>query len=144
VAGVITAATTVLTSLTAIGQAFNAAVDLLPIPSKIRSFLKLYGKKTFESVDKVQLDALERGSFISKYDLISLGLYVLITTLVYGYVQANGFPRFFDPAVFATVIPPTLISVGIVSITSELTAAVCAQNTTEPTGSSCCNSNDRA
>lgn len=127
VAGVVTAATTVLTSLTALGQAFNAAVDLLPIPSKLRSFLKLYGKKTFESVDQVQLDALERGSFISKYDLISLGLYILISTLVYGFVQANGFPRFFDPAVFVAVIPPTLVSVGIVSITSELTAALCAQ-----------------
>jgi hypothetical protein len=127
VAGVVTAATTVLTSLTALGQAFNTAIDLLPIPSKLRSFMKLYGKKTFESVDKVQLDALEKGSFISKQDLISLGLYILITTLVYGFVQANGFPRFFDPSVLAVVIPPTLISVSIVSVTSELTAALCAK-----------------
>jgi hypothetical protein len=127
VAGALAVATSLLTSLSTLGQAFNSAVSRLPIPDKLRSFMKTYGKKTFESVDKVKLDALEKAPFISKEDLISLGLSILTLTLVYGYVEANGFPRFFDTSVLAVVIPPTLISVGLVSITGELSAALCAQ-----------------
>jgi hypothetical protein len=120
VAGALTAATTVLTSLTAIGQAFNSAINTFPLPEKLKSFLKLYGKqcinKKFQSVDKVQIAALKKTPFISRQDLASLGLVILITTLVYGFVQANGFPRFFDPAVLAVVLPPTFVAVSLVSV----------------------------
>lgn len=133
VAGVLTGAITLGTSLTAIGQAFNAAITTFPLPEKLKSFLKLYGKqcinKKFLTVDKVQIAALEKAPFMSRLDLASLGLVILITTLVYGFVQANGFPSFLDPAVLAVVLPRTVIPVSLVSVTGQLSDALCTRTT---------------
>lgn len=128
-AGVLTGALTLGTSLTAIGQAFNAAITTFPLPEKLKSFLKLYGKqcvnKKFLAVDKVKIAALEKAPFMSRLDLASLGLVILITTLVYGFVQANGFPSFLDPAVLAVVLPRTFIPVSLVTVTGQLSDALC-------------------
>jgi hypothetical protein len=127
VAAAATAATALLASLGGLGQSFNSAVSKLPIPDKLKEFLKLYGEKIFETVDKVKLEALEKAPFITKGELAALGISALIMTIVFGYVEANGLPRFLNPSVLAAIIPSTLLSACMVSIAAELSEALCAR-----------------
>jgi len=123
----ITATVAALASLGGLGQSLNSAVSRLPLPDELKEFLKLYGEKIFETVDKVKLEALEKAPFIAKGELAALGISALIMTIVFGFVEANGLPRFLDPSVLAAVIPATLLSVCMVSIAEELFEAFCAR-----------------
>jgi len=123
----ITATVAALASLGGLGQALNLAVSRLPLPDELKEFLKLYGEKVFETVDKVKLEALEKAPFIAKGELVALGISALIMTIVFGFVEANGLPRFLDPSVLAAVIPSTLLSVCLVSIGGEVFEAFCAR-----------------
>jgi len=116
-----------LASFGGLGQSFNSAVSKLPIPDKLKDFLQLYGEKIFETVGKAELEALEKAPFITKGDLAALGISALIMTIVFGFVEANGSPRFLNPSVLAAVIPSTLLSVCLVSIVGELSEALCAR-----------------
>jgi len=127
VGAVVTAATAVLVSLGGLGQAFNSAVSKLPIPDRLKEFLQLYGEAVFETVDKAKFEALEKAAFITRGDLAAFGISVIILTIVFGFVEANGLPSFLDPSVLVAVIPSTLLSVTIVSISEELIEALCAR-----------------
>jgi len=122
----VTATATVIGS--SIGQSFNSAVSKLPFPEEIKQFLKFYGEKIFETVDKAKLAALQKASFITKGELTALGISTSVVTIVLSFVEANGLPRFLDPSVLATVIPSTLLSVCIVKVAGELFEALCARN----------------
>jgi len=124
---VVTAATAALASLGGLGQSFNSAVSKLPIPDELKDFLKLYGEEIFETVDKIKLETLEKAPFITKGELAALGISALITTIVFGFVETNGFPHFLNQSVLAAVIPSTLLSVCIVSIAGVLSEALCAR-----------------
>jgi len=127
VGAAVTAATAALASFGGLGQSFNSAVSKLPIPDELKDFLKLYGEEIFETVDKMKLETLEKAPFITKGELAAIGISALIMTIVFGYVEANGLPRFLNPSVLAAVIPATLLSVCIVSITGVLSEALCAR-----------------
>jgi hypothetical protein len=127
VGAAVTAATAALASLGGLGQSFNSAVSKLPIPDELKDFLRLYGETTFETVDKVKLEALEKAAFITRGELAALGISVLVTTIVFGFVEANGLPRFLNPSVLAAVIPSTLLSVCMVSIAGVFSEALCAR-----------------
>ena len=127
VGAAVTAATAALVSFGGLGQSFNSAVSRLPIPDKLKDFLQLYGEKMFETVDKSKLEALEKAPFITRGDLAAFGISALIMTIVFGFVEANGLPRFLEPSVLATVIPSTLLSACLVSIAEEISEALCAR-----------------
>jgi len=127
VAAAVTATTAALASFAGLGQSFNSAISKLPIPDELKEFLKLYGEKIFETVDKVKLEALEKAPFITKGELAALGISALVTTIVFSFVEANGLPHFLDPAVLAAVIPSTLLSACMMSIVGELSKALCAR-----------------
>ena len=118
---------TVVIALTAflvsIGPAFNSAVANIPIPKQIKSFLKIYAASLFQKVDKIKLELLKKMPILTKKELSSLGISVLLLTIVYGIVEANGFLNFLNPEVIATVIPSTFISSGIVVITKVFSDA---------------------
>ncbi len=126
IAAAVTTTATVLGS--GVGQSFNSAVSKLPFPDEIKQFLKFYGEKIFETVDKAKLAALQKASFITKGELAALGISTSVVTIVLSFVEANGLPRFLDPSVLATVIPSTLLSVCIVKVTSELFEAFCTRS----------------
>jgi len=126
-AAAVTAVTAALASLGGLGQAFNSAISRLPIPDKLKDFLKLYGEKIFETVNKAKLEALEKAPFITKGELVALGISALVMTIVFGFVEANGLPRFLDPLVLVVVIPSTLLSVCMVSVAGEISEAFCAR-----------------
>jgi PKD repeat protein len=121
----VTTATTVVGS--GIGQSFNSAVSKLPFPDEIKQFLKFYGEKIFETVDKAKLAALQKASFITKEELAALGISTSVVTIVLSFVEANGLPNFLNPSILATVIPSTLLSVCIVKVTGELFEAFCTR-----------------
>jgi PKD repeat protein len=127
VGAAVTATVAALASLGGLGQSLNSAVSRLPIPDELKEFLKLYGERIFETVDKVKLEALEKAPFIAKGELVALGISALVMTIVFSFVEANGLPRFLDPSVLAAVIPSTLLSVCVVSIAGELFEAFCAR-----------------
>jgi len=127
VAAAVTAVAAALASLGGLGQSFNSAISKLPIPDKLKDFLQLYGEAIFETVDKVKLETLEKAPFITKGELVALGISALILTIVFGFVEANGLPRFLNPSVLVAVIPSTLLSVCMVSIAGELSEALCAR-----------------
>jgi hypothetical protein len=77
----------------------------------------------FQKVDKVRLEALQKIPFLTKSEYASLGISVLLLTIIYAIVEANGFPNFLDPAIIATVIPSTFLSSGIVVITKVVSDA---------------------
>jgi hypothetical protein len=113
--------------LAALGPSVNAAIMNLPIPSQLRSFLKFYGASLFQKVDKVKLEALKKAAFISKEELLSLGISVLVVTIVYSFVETNGLQQFLNPSILAVVIPSTFVSVCIVSFTKVFSDAFCAK-----------------
>ncbi|MFC1488190.1 choice-of-anchor L domain-containing protein, partial [Thermoproteota archaeon] len=119
----VTAATVIVTVL---GPAINAAIMSLPIPSQLRSFLKFYGASLFQKVDKVKLKTLEKAPFITKDELIALGISISLVTIIYSFVQTNGIQQFLNPSVLAVVIPSTFASVCIVTITKVFSDAFCA------------------
>ncbi|MCK4481918.1 PKD domain-containing protein, partial [Candidatus Bathyarchaeota archaeon] len=123
----VTATAAAIASLGGLGQSFNSAVSKLPIPDELKEFLRLYGEEIFETVDKVKLEALEKTPFITKGELAALGISALIMTIVFGFVEANGLPRFLNMSVLAAVIPSTLLSVCMVSIAGELSEALFAR-----------------
>ena len=125
VAGTAVTATTAL--LAGLGRSFDSAISRLPIPDQLKQFLKFYGEKLFETVDKAKLEALQKAPFITRGDLAALGISALIMTIVFGYVEANGLPRFLEPSVLATVIPSTLFSACLVNVAGELSEALCAR-----------------
>jgi len=127
VGAAVTAITAALASLGGLGQTFNSAVSKLPIPDGLKDFLKLYSEKTFETIDKAKIEALEKAAFITKGELAALAISALVMTIVFGFVEANGLPRFLNPSILAAVIPSTLLSVCIVSIVGELAEALCAR-----------------
>lgn len=73
------------------------------------------------------MEALEKASFITKGELAALGISAFFMAIVFGFVEANGLPRFLDPSVLAAVIPSTLLSVCMVIIAGELFEALCAR-----------------
>jgi hypothetical protein len=124
---VITITTAVWTRLGGLVQFFNSTVSKVPIPDEFKDFLQFCSGKIFATVDKTELEALERAPFTTKKELAALGISILIMTFVFGFVEANGLPNFLDPWVFATVIPLTLISVCMISFAGELSEFFCAQ-----------------
>lgn len=127
VAAAVTATTAAIASLGGLGQSFNSAVSKLPIPKPLKDFLKIYGKALFKTVGKVKLEALEKAPFITKGELATLGISVLVMTIVFGFVEANGLPRFLKPSVLAAVIPRMLLSVCMVRIVKEFSGVLCAR-----------------
>jgi PKD repeat protein len=121
----VTAVMAALANLGSLGQAFDSLVSKQPIPDKLKGFLKLYGKSLFETIDKVELEILERTAFITKGDLVSVGISILILTIVFGFVEANGFPHFLNPSIFAAVIPSTLLSACMGVIAKEFSEVLC-------------------
>lgn len=113
--------------LTALGPSVNAAIMNLPIPSQLRSFLKFYGASLFQKVDKVKLEVLEKSSFISKEELLYLGISVFVVTIVYSFVETNGLQNFLNPSVLVVVLPSTFVSVCIVSFTKVFSDAFSAK-----------------
>jgi hypothetical protein len=127
VAAAVGATVTAATALAALGPAFNSALSNLPIPKQLVSFLKFYGASLFQKVDKVKLEALKKLSFITKAELVYVGISVSIITVVYSFVAANGFPAFLEPSVLGIVIPSTFFSSCIVVITKVFSGIFCAK-----------------
>ncbi|MDH7557671.1 MAG: PKD domain-containing protein [Candidatus Bathyarchaeota archaeon] len=123
----LTAITSLLTNFSELGQSFNSAVSRLPVPEQLKEFLKFYSEKLFETVDWVELEALRKMPFYTVNELATFGISALTVTIVYSFVETNGFPGFLDPAILAVVIPSTLLSVCLVFIMSEFFEAVCAR-----------------
>jgi PKD repeat protein len=119
--------TSVAVAVSGIGQSSNSAVSKL-IPDWIKKFLKFYGEKVFETVDKAKLAALRKASFITKGELAALGISTSVVTIVLSFVEANGLPNFLNPSILATVIPSTLLSVCMVKVTGELFEAFCTRS----------------
>ena len=114
--------------LTNIGPTVNSAITNLPIPKSIKSFLKFYGASLFSKVDKIKIKALESSSFFTNVELISLAISVLLTTIIYGIVEANGLSNFLNPSVTLMVIPSVFLSVGIITITKVTSNAFWAKS----------------
>jgi hypothetical protein len=110
--------------LVTLGPTFNSFVSNLPIPKPIKSFLKFYGGSLFKKVDKIELEVLDKAPFLTKAELLSLGISVSLLTIIYALVEANGFANFLNPAVIMTVIPSTFLSVGIVNFTKLFSDAL--------------------
>jgi len=111
-----------------IGPTINSAISNLNIPKPIKSFLKFYGGSIFSKVDKIKIKVLENSPFLTKGEIISLIITILLTTIVYGLVEANGFSNFFNPEIFAMVIPSILLSSGIIAITKVVANAFWAKS----------------
>ncbi len=122
----LTAITSLLTNFSELSQSFNSTVSRLPIPEQLKEFLKFYSEKLFETIDRVELEALRKMPLYTVNELATFGISTLIVTIVYGFVETNGFPSFLDPAILAVVIPSTLLSVCLVFIMNEFFEAVCA------------------
>jgi len=127
VAAAVTAITTALASFAGLGQSFNSAISKLPIPKPLKDFLKIYGKALFKTIDKVKLETLKKAPLITRGDLAALGISALVMTIVFGFVEANGLPRFLKPSVLAAVIPSTLLSACMVRIVKEFSGVLCAR-----------------
>ena len=110
-AGIVTA---ILAVLVSIGPSFNAAVEKIPVPKHIKTFLKIYAASLFQKVDKAKIELLQKAPLLSKSEYASLGISVSLLTIIYAIVEANGFPNFLNPSIFATVVPSTFLSSGIV------------------------------
>lgn len=123
--GVGVAAATAL--LAGLGPSLNSAISNLPIPKQLRSFLKFYGASLFQKVDKVKLSALEKAPLITRGELAALGISIMIVTIVYSFVEANGLQQFLKPSVLAAVIPSTFFSVCVVTVTKVFSDAFCAR-----------------
>jgi hypothetical protein len=108
--------TAIIAFLVSIGPAFNAAVEKIPLPKQVKTFLKIYVAGLFQKVDKIRLQALQNAPLLTKGEYASLGISVSLLTFVYAIVEANGVPNFLNPAIFAAVVPSTFLSSGIVVI----------------------------
>jgi hypothetical protein len=124
VGAIVVALTALLANL---GPMVSSAISNLPVPKSVKSFLKFYGASIFSKGDKIKIKVLEDSKFLTKAELITLVFTVLITTLIYGLVETNGFSNFLIPEVFATVIPSILLSVGIITITKVISNAFWAK-----------------
>ena len=125
VGAVVVAATAFLANL---GPTVNSAISNLNIPKPIKSFLKFYGGSIFSKVDKIKIKVLEDSPFLTKTEVLSLVFTVLLTTVIYGLVEANGFSYFLNPDIFAMVIPSILLSSGIIAITKVVANAFWAKS----------------
>ncbi len=108
----------------AVGQALNSAVGGLPIPDWLKEFLQLYGQDTFETIDKIDLDALEEVPLISRRELAAIVISALTMTLVFSFVEANGLPGFLSLSVLAAVIPSVLLAVFMENVAEVFAEAL--------------------
>jgi hypothetical protein len=78
-------------------------------------------------VDKVKLATLQKAPFISKGEIAALGISALISTVVFGVVEAKGFAIFLTSSGVSIFVAPALVSVLTVIVFSELFEACCAR-----------------
>jgi hypothetical protein len=114
--------------LTNIGHIVNTAIEDFPIPKPIKSFLKFYGASLFSKVDKIKIKVLSSSPLLTNAEPVSLTISVLLTTIIYGIVEANGLPNFLNFDVILTVIPSVFLSVGIITITKVTSNAFWAKS----------------
>jgi len=107
--------TNTLNTLSSLGQTLNSMISRLPIPDKLKDFLKFYGEELFETIDEEELTALEKAPIITRKELKAVGVSIIIMTTVLAFVEVNGFPYFLSLPLLAAVIPSVLISVCIVN-----------------------------
>jgi parallel beta-helix repeat protein len=120
----------ILASLSGLGNAFDAAIEKLPLAPELREFLQLYGEKLFETVDKAKLEVLRKAPFITKGEVVALGFSAFIATIVIGSANAGGVASLFAEAglaKFVNFIPEALISVCVVIIFAGVFEAFCAR-----------------
>lgn len=104
-----------LNSLSSLVQTLNSIVSRLPIPDKLKEFLKFYGEELFETIDKEELEDLRKTPIITRKELKVVGVSVIIMTIVLGFVEVNGLPYFLYPSLLGVVIPSVFLSVCIVN-----------------------------
>jgi hypothetical protein len=98
------------------GQFFNALISRLP-DSLIEYLQTIYDNMRV-------LPRLQTGEKLTKLiqgDMFIAGFSMLISTIVFGYVAANGLPDFLHMSVLSVIIPMALIAATIDRIAGELT-----------------------
>jgi hypothetical protein len=127
VTGILATLTNVLTNISNVIQSFNSVVSKLPIPDKLKEFLKLYSEKLFEKVDEQKLEALEKAPLITKKEAVALGINLSVVTFVLSFVETNGFPNFVNFSTLMTVVPSVIFSTIVVLLTDQFSEFVCTR-----------------
>jgi len=114
-------------NLSGLGQAFNSFLSRMSIPDWLKGFLQLYGEEAYKGVTEEEVQERRKRPRFTRRELKSLLLSLTLVSLVFGFVEANGLPRFLHLDVLITVVPAALLSVGLVIVAEEFFEAIASR-----------------
>ncbi len=120
------AATVVTTTVATVTQLSSSAASGLQLPNVLKEFIKTFGTKAMERVDKKKLKPKEKARFITGAEVGVLAVSILVTTFVVGFVKAGGLSQFLQPSVFELLLL-TFFSVCLMKIVTVVSEAFCSR-----------------